>query len=260
MNASLVHRRGSEDGIALPMTLIIMCLITALTVAFLAFTSTEPAIASNQMMNAQARAIAESGVERALWALTKGDAAPGTAGSLADPLPAPVPAPYDGSQYVAVGVGGFIVTVGPGGVVNERTITAVGYVPNNVNPIAIKKIQTTVTKVKWLDPPCAVCAGGEDHRLDGERRPILRRGHADGGRLFGGTGQHERSPEHHRAVGRLGHAHEPAGVELRPVPVHRQRHGRPEGARESERDVLPGQPDLDVAAAGRHHLRRYAVR
>jgi len=146
MNASLVHRRGSEDGIALPMTLIIMCLITALTVAFLAFTSTEPAIASNQMMNAQARAIAESGVERALWALTKGDAAPGTAGSLADPLPAPVPAPYDGSQYVAVGVGGFIVTVGPGGVVNERTITAVGYVPNNVNPIAIKKIQTTVAR------------------------------------------------------------------------------------------------------------------
>ena len=164
MNASLVHRRGSEDGIVLPMTLIIMCLITALTVAFLAFTSTEPAIASNQMMNAQARAIAESGVERALWALTKGDAAPGTAGSLADPLPAPVPAPYDGSQYVAVGVGGFIVTVGPGGVVNERTIIAVGFVPDNVNPIAIKKIQTTVTKVKFLDPPCAVCAGGEDRK------------------------------------------------------------------------------------------------
>ncbi len=161
MNASLVHRRGSEDGIVLPMTLIIMCLITALTVAFLAFTSTEPAIASNQMMNAQARAIAESGVERAIWALTKGDAVPGAAGSLADPLPAPVPAPYDGSLYVAVGVGGFIVTVGPGGAVNERTITAVGYVPNNVNPVAIKKIQTTVTKIKWLDPPCAVCAGGE---------------------------------------------------------------------------------------------------
>src|SRR5207245_7822666 len=64
MNASLVHRRGSEDGIVLPMTLIIMCLITALTVAFLAFTSTEPAIARNQMMNAQARASADSGVER----------------------------------------------------------------------------------------------------------------------------------------------------------------------------------------------------
>src|SRR5205807_1971124 len=82
--------------------------------------------------------------------------------SIADPLPAPVPAPYDGSQYVAMGVGGFIVTVAAGGAVNERTITAVGFVPDNVNPVAIKKIQTTVTRVKFLDPPCAVCAGGEN--------------------------------------------------------------------------------------------------
>ena len=162
MNGLLAHRRGSEDGIALPMTLIILTLLTALTVAFLAFSSSEPAIAMNQMTNAQARAIAESGIERALWALTKGDSSPGAAGSIADPLPAPVPAPYDGSQYVAVGVGGFIVTVAAGGAVNERTITAVGYVPDNVNPVAIKKIQTTVTKVKWLDPPCAICAGGEN--------------------------------------------------------------------------------------------------
>jgi PilX N-terminal len=161
MNGLLARRRGSEDGIALPMTLIILTLLTALTVAFLAFSSSEPAIAMNQMNNAQARAIAESGIERALWALTKGDSAPGAAGSIADPLPAPVPAPYDGSQYVAVGVGGFIVTVAAGAAVNERTITAVGYVPDNVNPVAIKKIQTTVTKVKFLDPPCAVCAGGE---------------------------------------------------------------------------------------------------
>ena len=161
MNGLLARRRGSEDGIALPMTLIILTLLTALTVAFLAFSSSEPAIAMNQMTNAQARAIAESGIERALWALTKGDTSPGAAGSIADPLPAPVPAPYDGSQYVAVGVGGFIVTVAAGGAVNERTITAVGYVPDNVNPVAIKKIQTTVTKVKFLDPPCAVCAGGE---------------------------------------------------------------------------------------------------
>jgi hypothetical protein len=161
MNGLLARRLGSEDGIALPMTLIIMCLLTALTVAFLAFSSSEPAIAMNQMNNAQARAIAESGIERALWALTKGDTTPGAAGSIDDPLPAPVPAPYDGSQYVAVGVGEFTVTVAAGGAVNERTITAVGFVPDHVNPVAIKKIQTTVTKVKWLDPPCAVCAGGE---------------------------------------------------------------------------------------------------
>jgi Tfp pilus assembly protein PilX len=161
MNGSLVRRHGSEAGIALPMTLILMALITSLTVAFLAFTSAEPVIASNQMANAQARAIAESGVERALWALSGGETIPSPVGALADPLPAPVPAPYDGSQYVAVGVGEFNVTVTNGAAANERNITAVGYVPNHTNPIAIKKIQTTVTHVKIPTPPCAICAGGE---------------------------------------------------------------------------------------------------
>ena len=161
MNGSLVRRHGSEAGIALPMTLILMALITSLTVAFLAFTSAEPVIASNQKANAQARAIAESGVERALWALSGGETIPSPVGALADPLPAPVPAPYDGSQYVAVGVGEFKVTVANGAATNERNITAVGYVPNHTNPIAIKKIQTTVTHIKIPTPPCAICAGGE---------------------------------------------------------------------------------------------------
>jgi Tfp pilus assembly protein PilX len=161
MNGSLVRRHGSEAGIALPMTLILMALITSLTVAFLAFTSAEPVIASNQMANAQARALAETGVERALWALSKGETTPAASGALADPLPAPVPAPYDGSQWVAVGVGEFKVTVTNGAATNERNITAVGYVPNHTNPVAIKKIQTTVTHVKIPTPPCALCAGGE---------------------------------------------------------------------------------------------------
>jgi Tfp pilus assembly protein PilX len=158
---SLVRRHGSEAGIALPITLILMALITSLTVAFLAFTSAEPVIASNQMANAQARAIAESGVERALWALSKGETLPSPVGALADPLPGPVPAPYDGSQFISVGVGEFKVTVANGAATNERNITAVGYVPNHTNPIAIKKIQTTVTHIKIPTPPCAVCAGGE---------------------------------------------------------------------------------------------------
>jgi Tfp pilus assembly protein PilX len=162
MSRSLLRRwTRDESGMALPMTLIIMSVITGLIVAFITFSQTEPVIAANQMTNAQARALAESGIERALWALSKGDTAPGTAGALADPLPVTVPAPYDGSQYVAVGLGGFVVTVANGAAANERIITATGYVPDNVNPVAVKKIQTTVTRVKWLDPPCAVCAGGE---------------------------------------------------------------------------------------------------
>ena len=156
------RRRSSESGIALPMALIVLGLLTTLTLAFLAITVSEPSIAMNQMMNAQARAIAESGLERAIWALSKGETAPATTGALADPLPSPVPAPYDGSQYVAMGAGGFIVTVADGAATNERVVTSIGYVPNNTNPIAIKKIQTVVSKVKSLDPPCAICAGGEN--------------------------------------------------------------------------------------------------
>jgi hypothetical protein len=159
--ARRASRRSGERGTALPIALIVLSVITTLILAFIALTSTEPSIAMNQMRNAQARAIAESGLERAIWALTKGETAPTAAGALSDPLPAPVPAPYDGSQYVAVAAGGFIVTVATGAQPNERTITAVGYVPNQLSPIAIKKIQTTVAKVKFLDPPCAICAGGE---------------------------------------------------------------------------------------------------
>src|SRR5206468_11735232 len=75
------RRRSSESGIALPMALIVLGLLTTLTLAFLAITVSEPSIAMNQMMNAQARAIAESGLERAIWALSKGETAPGTTGA-----------------------------------------------------------------------------------------------------------------------------------------------------------------------------------
>jgi hypothetical protein len=163
MKSSLARRHGSEAGIALPMTLILMMLVTALTVAFLAFTSTEPVIAANQMANAQARAIAESGVERALWALTKGETAPTANGAIPDPLtnPPTADAPYDGNTLFNVGGGQFRVTVTNGPAANERTIVAFGYVPTQANAVATKQIQTVVTKVKFLDPPCAVCAGGE---------------------------------------------------------------------------------------------------
>lgn len=162
MNSSLLRRHRSEAGIALPMTLIVMALVTSLTLALLAFTSSEPVIASNQMANAQARAIAESGVERALWALSKGETNPGFGGALADPLPSsPAPPPYDGNTYVSVGIGEFKVAVVNGAFPSERLITAVGYVPNHTNPIAIKKIQTTVTHVlPPPPPPCGVCASG----------------------------------------------------------------------------------------------------
>lgn len=152
-----------ERGMALPVTLIVLTLITTLALAFLVLSASEPVIAANHMASAQARAMAESGVERALWALTMGTTAPTTTGAVADPLPSsPAGQPYNGGTYVAMGtIGGFTVSIANGAASNERVIEAIGYVPNNVNPVATKKIILTATRMKWLDPPCAICAGGE---------------------------------------------------------------------------------------------------
>src|SRR2546422_6098139 len=70
-------------------------------------------------------------------------------------------APYNGSQEVSVGAGTFKVNVADGAQPNIKVVTAVGYVPNATNPIAVKKIVANVTRIKWIDPQCGLCAGGE---------------------------------------------------------------------------------------------------
>jgi hypothetical protein len=161
------RRVSNERGMALPMTMIVLTLITTLSLAFLALAATEPVIASNHMASSQARAMAESGIERALWALSSG--------AVPDPLPNPptAGAPYDGANASFIAMndrGGFTVRIENGAGVNERIITAVGYVPNTTtvgyvpnasNYVARKEIRLTATRFKKLDPPCAICAGGE---------------------------------------------------------------------------------------------------
>lgn len=163
------ERRGAnERGLALPTSLISLAILLSLMVAFSLLAGTEPTIASNQAMSARARAFAESGIERALWALSH----PGEAGGIPDPLTgSPAPAPYDGSaasfQAVDVGSGvpqgGFVVQVAAAasGQPNERDLVSVGYVPNADSPLAVKRITTTAMRFKNLAPPCAVCLGGE---------------------------------------------------------------------------------------------------
>src|SRR5438128_7539811 len=175
-----------ERGIALPMAMIVMAILTSLMIAFAILATSESQIAGNQMASAQARAMAESGVERALWAMTTGESNPGANGVLVlDPsynLPNPMPAAYAGS-FVAVNdpvqgsqIGGFKLNVAtcpgdpicPAGFVtqiNEKFVQAIGYVPDAINPIAIKKITVVVTRLKWIDPICALCAGGENPPL-----------------------------------------------------------------------------------------------
>jgi Tfp pilus assembly protein PilX len=154
-----------ERGVALAMTLIVMVLLTTLIVAFVVLATSEPQIANNQATSAQARALAESGVERALWALSAGGAPSPPSGALvldaSYNLPSPMPAPYDGSTFVSVSArGGFTVTVANGTQPNQKVVTAVGFVPNATNPTAVKKITTTVTRISWINPICGLCAGG----------------------------------------------------------------------------------------------------
>jgi Tfp pilus assembly protein PilX len=156
----------NQRGVALPVAMLIMALLTTLMLAFITLATSEPQIANNHLASAQARAMAEAGVERAIWALTKGQSNPGTTGSLADPLPATVPAPYNGAQYVSVGsTGGFTVTVTNGPGANERTVVAKGFTPNNTSPVAVRRIQVTITQLRFAGsagmPLCALCGGGE---------------------------------------------------------------------------------------------------
>ncbi|MGH7356813.1 MAG: hypothetical protein ACRELS_19825 [Candidatus Rokuibacteriota bacterium] len=154
----------NEKGIALPTALIVLSVLLALVVAFLVLAASEPQIAYNQMASAQARAVAETGVERALWALTKGDSNPDPPFTLdtTNLFNKVAPPDYDGSKFIKVApLGAFKVTVTDGPTANQKVITAVGFFPNEFNPTAIKKIQVRVIKFKKVDPPCALCAGGE---------------------------------------------------------------------------------------------------
>jgi hypothetical protein len=159
MNSTARRSRciGNERGMALPMTMIVLTIITTLAMAFLALAATEPMIANNHMLSAQARAMAESGIERGLWALSNGTIPDLNANETT------TVAPYNGG-YVSMGAnGGFTVTVmrEAGAPVNERTIIATGFIPSNVNPTSQKVIRVKATRFKKLDPPCAICAGGE---------------------------------------------------------------------------------------------------
>jgi cytoskeletal protein CcmA (bactofilin family) len=160
-----------ERGVALPMAMIILVLLTTLMLAFAVLTQTEPVIAHNQMQATQARVHAEAGFERAVWALSQGVVPPpsgsGVSGSLASPLPSPAPAPYDGSAWVANGSSGaFQVTVTSPDPVNQpnlRRIVSIGRTPATGPERSHRKIQADVEHLPpfGFNTPCALCVRGD---------------------------------------------------------------------------------------------------
>jgi hypothetical protein len=166
----LIQIIRDDRGVALPMAMIVLVLLTTLMMAFALLAQTEPVIAHNQNRAALARAQAEAGFERAVWALTQGVIPPpvgGAPGSLPDPLPVPTPAPYDGSTFIPNGSsGGFVVTVTSGPGVRDRTITSTGWTPTNAladpRTKSHRRIQAIVNRLPNPgDFVCAMCVRGD---------------------------------------------------------------------------------------------------
>jgi hypothetical protein len=163
----LVHRLNAlirgQRGIALPMALLTMLILSALIIAFSMMAASEPVLANNQLQVAQARAVAESGVQRAIWALNT------NAAGITDSF-VPAGAPYDNSVAIPVTVNGaqigvftVVVIPTPGGGPNEWNITATGWTPTNTGsgPKVKQVIQVTVFKIGLGNLPSPLTVRGD---------------------------------------------------------------------------------------------------
>jgi hypothetical protein len=184
------ERIRDERGIALPMALIALVLLTTLMLAFAVLSQSEPMIAGNQLRVSQARTLAESGMEHAIWALSAGNVLPGDplpAGALANPMPSsPAPGPFNGATFTMLDLtGGYTVQVtapDPVGQPLRRDIVAIGWTPTNdgtdSRTKAHRRIVASVQALPdlALNAPCALCVRGNvdvsgnsliDSRTDG---------------------------------------------------------------------------------------------
>ena len=149
-----------QRGVALPMALLALLILSTLVISFALLATSEPLIATNQKLVAQARAVTESGLERAIWALNN-----------TSPLPATMPSPYDGSAAIPISnssgtqIGVAFVTVTPGTNPNEWNVVAVGWAPTNAGSgsKAHQKIQATVSKFLFTltTPPASLTVQGQ---------------------------------------------------------------------------------------------------
>jgi len=143
------------------MALLALLILSTLVIAFALLATSEPLVATNQKMVAQARAVAESGLEKAIWALNNPTDPNGLSAM-------PGASPYDGSTDIAIldsggtQIGVARVTVTQGTNTNERNVVSVGWVPTNPGK-AHQKIQATVSKFlfKVSPPPAALTVAGE---------------------------------------------------------------------------------------------------
>jgi hypothetical protein len=159
-----------QRGIALPMALLALLILSTLVISFALLATSEPLIATNQKLVAQARAVTESGLEQAIWALNLGFSNPADTNGIPYPLVGTAPPPYDGNTLIPISVNGTqigvaFVTVTQGPDLNERNVVAVGWAPTNAGSSAKahQKIQATVSRFIFSGnpPPAALTVQGQ---------------------------------------------------------------------------------------------------
>ncbi len=161
---------ANERGVALPLAMVTLVVLTGLMVSFAVLARSEPTIAMNQMQTAQALRLADSGLQLAMWALSHPAHAQGLDPATMTHNGAVVAGRYDGTTVISAGsLGGFTVRVtweaSPINGTYERTVTAVGWLPNKDGALmnSHRKIQAVIQQgfTPPLDPPCVLCVAGE---------------------------------------------------------------------------------------------------
>jgi hypothetical protein len=174
----MVKYLRDERGAALVMAMLALMILSVLVGGFSLLSSTEPTIASNQLRVAQARALAEAGLEQAVWALSAGKTAVDEehrpTGSIHYPLSAATAGtPYDGSQFLSISIGsnaigGFRVTVAQTDATDPHQVSvqSSGWVPTDDDADSRTKAHQRITATLMDFPnvtgmPCAVCVRGD---------------------------------------------------------------------------------------------------
>jgi hypothetical protein len=152
--------------VALSLALLALALLTPIMLAFAMLADTELAIAANQLRASQARALAESGFEYAVHALSRALLVEDPGRLLSGPV---APQPLDGRTFIMLGrTGGFTVRAdhAASGDPLVRVVTSVGWTPTD-DPIgprvkAHRRIIADVVAIPHpgVRAPCALCVNG----------------------------------------------------------------------------------------------------
>lgn len=121
---------ADQRGVALPLALIVLTLLTSLSLAFLALGAMEPPIATNLRGGEQALALAEAGIERSIWALSNPTVDTAGAGTKLTDL-TQIPAAYNNQLLFSlsgIATGAYAITISGTG---PTTLVARGYILRN---------------------------------------------------------------------------------------------------------------------------------